>query len=154
MSRLYHQVTLLLLEHTNTGLSVKRLPCFPTAAWLIPHVTSALIDPLQSLRPSLGPTEPTSLLVAASMVPWRRGWNDAELYLPRVWPKVIKLPPQTRFSFPLLARRCLRNVMISVTFTLLEVEDYPHHLIVPLYYYSLMLCFSRSCGPTHYPCGK
>lgn len=44
--------------------------------------------------------------------------------------------------------------MISVTFTLLEVEVYPHHLISPRCYNSLMLCFSRSCGQTHYPCGK
>lgn len=33
--------------------------------------------------------------------------------------------------------------MISVTFSLLEVEDYPHHLIFPQCYYSLTLCFFK-----------
>lgn len=76
---------------------------------------------------------------------WSHGYegNDAEIYLLRVWPKRIKLPPQAWFSFPLLERRCLKNVMISATFTLLEVEDYSHHLIFPQYYYSLMLCFFK-----------
>lgn len=153
MSHLYHQVILVHTWTRHTDLSFRWLPGFPTAVWLIHHMNSALINTFQSLHPSLWPTEPTYCWWQPA---WSHGYegNDAELYFLKVWPKRIKLPPETSFSFPLLERRCLRNVMISVTFTLLEVEDYPHHLIFPQYYYSLMLCFSRSCRPKYYPCGK
>ena len=91
---------------------------------------------------------------------WQPAWshrydgNDVELYLLRVWPELIKFSPQTWFSFPLLERRCLRNVMISVIFSLLEVEDY-HIIWFFLSIITVSRCaFSRSCGPKHYPCGK
>lgn len=142
MSHLHHQVTLLI---PNTLTQIFHLTYFPASLQLYDWF-------IMSLQPWSILSRVFVLLWRTLSQPlcwWQPAWshgyerNNAELHLLRAWPEPIKPPPQTWFSFPLQARRCLRNVMISVTFTLLEVEDYPHHLIFPQYYYNIMLCFFK-----------
>lgn len=115
---------------------------------LLPY--SCMIDP--SCHFSLGQSSPESSSFSADReVNLSAGGNQHGptdmrgmmlSYTP--WgPGLIKPPPQTWFSFSFLSIRCLRNVMISVTFTVLEEEDCPHHLIFPQRYYNVMLCFFK-----------